>query len=198
MSKVKMLHKYKNRDNLWQDNGVEAYNKDFCLVLTSSQQLGIDRETIISCKHININEISLHDGFIDLQNPIDMLQKIEVGVYSMVDTQWDTTSPTLCKNIKDTIEQSNEYTDVEMSSNMDEFFESSRKPGATLVGVLSKWASRAESRWLHGYKRWCLWLLSGAWSRRFVFYVGPWCGGKSTYLLESKRIGYRCMTSTLA
>ena len=74
-----------------------------------------------------------------------ILEKMEAGVYSIVETQWDTTSPVFSKYIKDTIKREDKYAHIETASNMDEEFESTFKPGGTLVGISGRWASRAES-----------------------------------------------------
>ena len=120
-------------------------NKDILPSLTPSQQVVCRSENIISFERINVNGINPHDDFIELQNTMGIFKKMEAGVFSMVETKWDTTSPSFCRYIKETIKKTDEYAKIEMGSNNDEFFETSWKPGGTIVGVSGKWASRAES-----------------------------------------------------
>lgn len=48
---------------------------------------------------------------------------MEAGAYSLVETQWDTTSPVFCEFIKDITKKVDTYTNVDMASNRDEQFE---------------------------------------------------------------------------
>ena len=74
-----------------------------------------------------------------------ILENMEASVYSLVETQWDTTCPFLSTNIKETIKKEDTYARVEIASNRDEHFENSWKPGGTMIGVSEKWACRVES-----------------------------------------------------
>ena len=94
--------------------------------------MGSGSKNLISFEHINVNGINPHGDFIELQNSMGILNKMEAGVYIMVETKWDTTSPSFCKYITETIKQSDAYAKIEMGSNQDEFFESSWKPGGGL------------------------------------------------------------------
>ena len=79
---------------------------------------------------------------------------MEAGVYSLVEAQWDTTNSLFSKYIKDTIKKADKYAYVETSSNMDEEFETSWKPGGTLIGISGRWASRSESSGSDNMGRW--------------------------------------------
>jgi hypothetical protein len=68
--------------------------------MTPSQRVGDGSENIISFEHINVNGINPHDEFIELQNAMGVLNTMEAGVFSMVETKWDTTSPSFCRYIK--------------------------------------------------------------------------------------------------
>ena len=48
-----------------------------------------------------------------------ILEQIEEDVYSVVETQWDTTCPKLCKIINQTIKRKNTYAKLSHVSNMD-------------------------------------------------------------------------------
>ena len=95
--------------------------------------MGSGSKNIISFGHINVNVINPHDGFIELKQSMDILTKMETGVDNIAETKWNTTSPSFCKYIRETIRKS-DYANIEMGSNMDKFFESSWKLGRTLVG----------------------------------------------------------------
>ena len=41
-----------------------------------------------------------------------IFQKIEAGVYSMVETKWDTISPSFYRYITETIKKTNEYAKI--------------------------------------------------------------------------------------
>ena len=121
---------------------------------TPSQRMGQDAENILSFEHINVNGIRPHDDFIELKNTMGILHNMEASVYSLVETQWDTTCPVLARNIKDIIKKEDTYAKVEFASNQDEHFEKSWKPGGTMIGVSGKWACRAESTGSDHMGRW--------------------------------------------
>ena len=52
------------------------------------------------------------------------------------------------------MKREDKYAFIETSSNMDEEFETSWKPGGTLIGVSGRWASRAESSGSDNMGRW--------------------------------------------
>lgn len=64
---------------------------------TPSQRLGAGADGIILFEHINVNGIKCHNIFVAIFNSMGILETMEVGVYSVVETQWDTTCPKLCK-----------------------------------------------------------------------------------------------------
>ena len=68
--------------------------------LTPSQRVGEGAQDIISFEHININGINPNDNFAELTNTMGILDTMEAVVYSIVETQWDTTCPKFCKFIK--------------------------------------------------------------------------------------------------
>ena len=105
----------KNREQKIEEANAESFPS-----LTPSQRLGKQGNEIITFEHINVNGINPHDEFVELQNTMGILEKMEAGVYSIVETQWDTTSPTFSKYIKDTIKREDKYSHIETSSNMDE------------------------------------------------------------------------------
>lgn len=71
----------------------------------------------------------------ELKNAMGILDKMGVGVYSIVETQWDTTNPSFKKYINTTKKRCNRYAQVEFEYNMDEQYNNSWKPGGTLIGV---------------------------------------------------------------
>ena len=48
---------------------------------------------VISFEHLNVHSINPHDDFVELGNAMGILEKMETGIYSIVETQWDTTYP---------------------------------------------------------------------------------------------------------
>ena len=78
----------------------------------------------MSFEHINVNGIRPHDEFVELQNTMGILGNMEASVYSLVETQWDTTCPSLSRYIKETIKKEDTYTKVEMALKKDEYVES--------------------------------------------------------------------------
>ena len=122
--------------------------------LSPSQRLGEGAEDIVSFEHININGINAHDNFVELSNAMGMLEPMEAGVYSMVETQWDTTCPKFCIFIKEKTKAHDTYSKVSFSSNMDESYLTSWKPGGTLVGVSGRWASRVAKSGNDALWRW--------------------------------------------
>ena len=61
--------------------------------LALGQLLGEEEDSLISFEHINIHGISAHDEFIELKNTMGIIEAVEARVYSIVENQWDTTSP---------------------------------------------------------------------------------------------------------
>ena len=110
---------------------VKEANANSSPSLPPSQRTGKEADEIISFEHINVNGINPHDEFVELTDTMGILEKMEAGVYNIVGTQWDTTSSVFSKFIKDTIKREDKYAHIETSSNMDEEFESSWKPGGT-------------------------------------------------------------------
>ena len=111
----------------------------------------------MSFEHINVNDIRPHDDFVELQNIMGILGNMEASVYSLVETQWDSIygiCPSLSRYINEIIKKEDAYTKVEMASNQGENFESSWKPGGTMIGVSCKWANRAESAGSDNMERW--------------------------------------------
>ena len=88
---------------------------------TPSQRVGKESQDIISFEHVNINGINAHDSFVELSNTMGILDAMEAGVFSVVETQWDTTCPKFCKMIQQTINAKDTYAKVSFSSNMDHF-----------------------------------------------------------------------------
>jgi len=68
---------------------------------SSSQRLGAEAEDIISFEYINVNSINPHDNFVELSNAMGILEKMEAGFYSVIETQWDTNCPKFCKFIRE-------------------------------------------------------------------------------------------------
>ncbi len=101
----------------------------------SKKRIGKEADEVITFEHININGINPHDEFVELKNTMGILEKMETGIYIIVETQWDTTSPVYSKYIKDIIKREDKYAHIETLSNMDEKFESAWKPGGTLVEI---------------------------------------------------------------
>lgn len=59
-----------------------------------SQRFGHGATEVISFQNINVNMINPHDNFAELTNTMGILEVMEAGIYIVVETQWDTTSPT--------------------------------------------------------------------------------------------------------
>ena len=55
----------------------------------------------------------------ELQNT---MERMEAGLYTLVETQLDTTSPIFCKFMKNTITKEGIYVDIELISNRDDIF----------------------------------------------------------------------------
>ena len=49
-----------------------------------------------------------------------IIERMEAGVFSVVETQWDTTNPQIWKFINQTIKKKEKFAKVEFSSNLDE------------------------------------------------------------------------------
>jgi len=122
--------------------------------LTPSQRVGEGAQDIIFFEHININGINPHDKFSELTNTMGILDTMEAGVYSIVETQWDTTCPKFCKFIRSKIKEHDTYAKASFGSNTDESFLTSWKPGGTLVGASGRWASRVAKSGTDELGRW--------------------------------------------
>ena len=101
-----------------------------------------------------MNGVNAHDDFVELSNCMGILENMEAGVYSIVETQWDTTCPKFCKYIKETMKKKDTYVKVAFSSNMDESYLTSWKPGGTMLGVSGRWASRVANTCNDPLGRW--------------------------------------------
>ena len=58
-----------------------------------------------------------------------MLEEMKAGMYSVAETQWNTTSPAFCKYITTNIKFKDKYANASIASNMDEEFLNTWKPG---------------------------------------------------------------------
>jgi len=112
------------------------------MLRTPSQRLGVGTKDIISFEHINVNNINSHDSFVELSNAMGILDTMEAGVYSVVETQWDTTCPKFCKMKRQKMKEMDKYAKATFSSNMDETYLTSWKTGGTMTGVSGRWASK--------------------------------------------------------
>ena len=83
-----------------------------------------------------------------------ILATIEAGVYSMVETQWDTTCPKFCKFVREKLKDHDTYAKAAFDSNTDESFLTSCKPGGSLVGVSGRWVSRMAKLETDALGRW--------------------------------------------
>ena len=110
-------------------------------------------EQVISFEHINAHGIHPHENVVELTNTTSSLINMETGVYSRVEAQWDTTSATFTKSIKEKIKKEDRYAKVELASNMDEIYKTSWKPGGTMVGGQVN-ASRVEKSGSDHLGRW--------------------------------------------
>ena len=122
--------------------------------LTPSQRVGAGAQDIIFFEHINITGINAHENFAELTNAMGILTTMEAGVYSMVETQWDTTCPIFCKFFTEKLKAHDTYAKAAFGSNTDESFITSWKPGGTLVGVSGRWASRVAKSGTDALGRW--------------------------------------------
>ena len=96
---------------------VGEMNKDTIPSRTPHQIHGNNTDQVISFEHINVHGLNPHDGFIELKNTMGILGTMEADIFSLVETQWDTTNPRFCKFIKDTIKKEDKYARVEIGSN---------------------------------------------------------------------------------
>ena len=119
-----------------------------------SQHLGAESEEIISFEHINVNGINVYDNFVELSNAIDILENMEARVYSVVETHWDTTCPKFYKFIREKMKEKDKYGKASFSSNMDESYLTSWKPGGRMIGVSVRWASRVVHNGNNPLGRW--------------------------------------------
>ena len=90
---------------------------------TKHHRYGDEANNVITFEHINVHGIHPHDQFIELTNAMGILDTANAGVYSLVETQWDTTSPAFKKYITSTIKKSDKYAQVEFSSNLEEKYD---------------------------------------------------------------------------
>ena len=79
---------------------------------------------------------------IELSNTMGKLEQMEARIYSVVENQWDTTCLKFSKMIRETMKQKDKYIKDSFSSNMDESYLTSWKPGGTLVGASGRWVYR--------------------------------------------------------
>jgi len=130
-----------------------------------SQCLGVETEEIISFEHINVNSTNAHDNFVELCNAMGILENMEAGVYSVVETQWDTTCPIFCKFIQEKMKEKDKYVKALFSSNMDESYLTSWKLRGTMIGVSGRWASRVTHTGNDPLRRWNWVDMRGKWGR---------------------------------
>jgi len=109
---------------------------------------------IISFEHININGINPHEKVSELNNTMGIIERMEAGVFSVVETQWNTTNPQFYKFIKQIINKKDKFAKVEFSSNLDEKYEKTWKPGGTMTGVTGRWASKVDNKGSNPMGRW--------------------------------------------
>ena len=112
-------------------------------------------EEIISFERINIKETKPYLYFIKLTNTMDMLEKMEAGTFSVVETQWDTTCPELRRFIYQTIKSNDKYSKVSVGSNKDEEFIMSCKTCGALTGLSRRCSRRVEYL---GVDHMCWWI----------------------------------------
>ena len=124
---------------------VKEVNKGLVPSRTSSQQLGHGATEVISFEHINVNRINYHDNFVELTNMMVVLEAMEAGMYSVVETQWDTTSPIFCRYITTTVTSKDKYANASIASNTDKEFLNIWKPGGAMLGVSRRWYIRVKS-----------------------------------------------------
>ena len=67
-----------------------------------------------------------------------ILERMEAGVYIIVETQWDTTDPRFHKYIKQMIKTKDKYAQVTYRSYMKEEFINTKIPGGTMLGISGK------------------------------------------------------------
>ena len=83
-----------------------------------------------------------------------IMEKMEAGIYSIVETQWDTTNHPFNRHINTTVKSIDKYAKVVYSSNMDEHVETNRKHGGTLLGVSGRWSSKVDKTGSDNMGRW--------------------------------------------
>ena len=66
---------------------------------------------------------------------MEILQKMEAGVYSLVETQWDATCPKFYQYILQKIKDKDTYAQIEYGSKLDEVFQKTWKPGGIVTYV---------------------------------------------------------------
>ena len=65
---------------------VHTANQDSIPSRTPRQRLGAAAEDIISFKHINVHGINSHASFVGLSNAMGLLDTMEAGIYSLMET----------------------------------------------------------------------------------------------------------------
>ena len=137
-----------------REDRILAANRNRLPTRTPSQRLGSEASEIISFEHVNINGINSHDNFVELSNTMGIIETMETGVFSVVETQWDTTCPKFYTMIKQKIKAKDTYAKVSFASNLDEEYLTSWKPGGTLIGASERWASRVNKSGNNKLGRW--------------------------------------------
>ena len=69
-----------------------------------------------------------------------ILDVMDASVYSVVETQWDTTCPKFCKMIKQKIKEKDTYAKVSFASNLEETY-------------LNSWKTEGGNSWYLGEMR---------------------------------------------
>ena len=147
---------------------VKAANKTSTPSKPLTATYGEATDGVISFEHINVNGINPHSDFVELTHTMGSLEAMGASVYSLNETKWDTTCPTLCKDIKHIIKRKDQHAKVVFSSNEEEKFKGTWKPGGTLLGVSGAWASRVEKSGTDPLGRWSWAILRGKKGRQIM------------------------------
>ena len=108
---------------------VKAANKTSTPSKPLTATYGEATDGVISFEHINVNGINPHSDFVELTHTMGSLEAMGASVYSLNETKWDTTCPTFCKYIKHIIKRKDQHAKVVFSSNEEEKFKGTWKPG---------------------------------------------------------------------
>ena len=91
--------------------------------------------------HFNIMGVSVMDNFTELHSIMSQLKNYNTGVFSLNELNMDITKPRLRYRIKNLVKSADKYCKYAHSTMQNETFQSDKKPGGTMAGVMGMWSS---------------------------------------------------------